>query len=224
MKRKRRIEKSAVMGMLACFAVACESGGPDAITQDEANAIAELVGNMTIGPLVELSGAADLGRNATEDRPRGRSGDFDRERECPEGGTVSISGTMSAERGEDSRTRELRVTTEFDHCTRTNREGVTMALTGTVRKELTKTATYEDNVVSISMDGTWAGSVAWENPDEDTSGVCEIDVTIDIDIVIDRENRSREVEGGVTGTVCGVEVDTKNRRGWLKLGLGGSRG
>jgi len=193
--------------MLACLAVACESGGPDAITRDEAAAITELVGNVTVGPLVELS---------MREGPRGRSGEFNRERECPEGGTVSISGTMSAERGEGVRTRELRVTTEFDRCTRTSRDGVTMALTGTIEKELTKTVTYEDDVVSIGMDGTWTGSVAWENLDDDTSGVCEIDVTMDIDIVIDRANRSREVEGGVTGTVCGVEVDTKDRRGWLK--------
>jgi len=218
MKPNRRIEKAAVVGLLACLAVACERGGPDAITRDEAMAIAELVANETVGPLVELSaGAAYLGGRAADDRPRGGSREFYRERECPEGGTVSISGTMSAERGEGSRTRELRVTTEFDHCTRTNREGVTMSLTGTIEKQLTTTVTYEDNVVSVSMDGTWTGSVDWENLDEDTSGVCEIDITMDIDIVIDRENRSREVEGGVTGTVCGVEVETKNRRGWLRL-------
>ena len=204
--------------MLACLAVACESGGPDAITREEANAIVELVGNVTVGPLVGLSvGAADLGSGAGDDGPRGRSGEFERERECPEGGTVRISGTMSGERGENGATRELRVTTEFDHCTRTNREGVTMSLTGTIEKELTKTAIYKDNIVSISMDGTWTGSVAWENPDDDTSGVCDIDLTMDIDIVIDRRNRSREVEGDVTGTVCGVEVDMKHPRGWLKL-------
>ena len=220
MKRKRRIEKAAVTGMLACVAVACESG-PDAITEDEAMAVVELVGNVTIGPLVGLSvGAADLGRGVANDRDRdgdrGRSGEFDRERECPGGGTVRMSGTMSGERGERGGTREIRVTTEFDHCTRTSRDGVTMSLTGTVEKELTKTVTYEDNVVSISLDGTWTGSVAWENLDDGTSGVCEIDVIIDIDMVLDRENRSREVEGGVTGTVCGVEVDNKGRRGWLR--------
>ncbi len=220
MKRKRRIENAAVTGMLACMAVACESGGPDAITQDEAMAVVELVGNVTIGPLVGLSvGVADLGGGAANDRDRdrGRSGEFDRERECPGGGTVRMSGTMSGERGEDGGTREIRVTTEFDGCTRTSRDGVTMSLTGTVEKELTKTVAHEDNVVSISMDGTWTGSVAWENLDDGTSGVCEIDVIIDIDMVIDRENRTREVEGGVTGTVCGVEVDTKGRRGWLRL-------
>lgn len=218
MKRKRRMEKVAVTGMLACLAVACESGGPDAITPEEATAIVELVGNVTVGPLVGLSvGAAQLGGGLADDGPRGPSREFNRERECPEGGTVTISGTRSAERDEDGRTHELRVTTEFDRCTRTSREGVTMSLTGTIEKELTKKITYEDAIVSISMDGTWTGSVAWENLDDDTSGVCEIDVTIDIDIVIDRENRSREVEGGVTGTVCGVEVETKNRRGWLRL-------
>lgn len=218
MKRKRRIEKAAATGMLACLATACESGGPDAITQDEATAIAELVGNATVGPLVELSvRAARPGRRAADDGPRGRSGDFDRERECPEGGTVSISGTVSGERGEGGGTVEMRVTTEFDRCTRTSRGGVAISLTGTVEKELAKTVAHEDNVVSVGVDGTWTGSVAWENPDNDGSGVCEIDVTVDLDIVIDRENRSREVEGGVTGTVCGVEVDTKNRRGWLRL-------
>ena len=218
MERKRRMERAAVMGTLACLAVACESGGPHEITQDEATAIAELVGNATVGPLVGLSvGAARLGGDVADDRPRGRSGEFSRERKCPEGGTVSISGTRSAKGGEGGRTWELQVTTEFDRCTRTNREGLTMALTGTVEKELAKTVTREDNVVSISMEGTWTGSVAWDNLDDDTSGVCEIDVTMDIDIVIDRGNRTREVEGGVTGTVCGVEVDTKNRRGWLRL-------
>lgn len=217
MKRKRRIEKAAVTGMLACLVVACESGGPDGITEDEAMAIVELVGNVTIGPLVGLSvGAADLGGSATNDRDRGRSGEFDRKRECPGGGTVRVSGTMSGDRDERGGTREMRVTTEFDGCTRTSRDGVTMSLTGIVEKELTKTVTYEDSVVSIGMDGTWTGSVAWENLDDGTSGVCEIDVIIDIDMVIDRENRSRELEGGVTGTVCGVEVNTKNRRGWLR--------
>lgn len=222
MTRKRWIDGLAAAGVLAFFAAACESGGPDSMTEDEAAAVMEMVGSATVGPLAEVKGgSAKAEGGATEDRgPDGRGnkeGEFEREKDCPEGGTVTISGTISGDKDDESHTWHMRVNTEFDRCTKTNREDVTLTLTGTVAQDLTKTTTYDGKVVTIAMDGSWTGSVAWEKPDEDESGVCEIDVTMDVDIVIDYENRTREIEGGVRGTACGVEVDTMKKRGWLSF-------
>ena len=222
MTRRRWIYDDLVAAsVLALFAAACEGGGPEAMTQDEAAAVLEMVGITTVGPLVELSGGlANQRGGATDDRGQGgrsREGEFERQRECPEGGTVVVSGTIRAEGDRESRTMQMQVSTEFDDCTRTNREDITLTLDGTVAQELTKTTTYREDVVTIEMDGTWTGRVAWEKPDEDESGVCEIDVTMDVDIVIDRENRNRKVEGGVSGTACGVEVHTRKMREWLSV-------
>lgn len=219
MTLRRWIDRLGAAGVLACFAAACEGGGPEALTEDEATAVLEMVGSAIVGPLAEVAdGSANADGGATDDRGRGgRRGEreFESERDCPGGGTVTISGTTGGEGDRESRTRDMRVDTEFDRCTRTNREDITLTLTGTIAHDLAKATTRDGNVVTTSMDGTWTGSVAWEKPDEDESGVCEIDVTMGVEIVIDREGRTREVEGGVTGTACGVEVDTMNRRRWL---------
>ena len=272
MKRKRRIAKMATMGMLACLAVACHMGGSDGATEEEAVAVAELVGNVTIGPLVELwvgeaildgdfdpqgvSRKWDAEWESTPDggfrqkpwsEPRGQLGKFNREWECPEGGTVSISGNnkdhargilgsiLGALFKPQARwygeVGELRVKARFDHCARTSREGLTMALTGTVEKELDKTFIHEDTWVTIGMRGQWTGKVAWQHPDADRSGVCKIDgrtgdpsldhytdpVTIDMVMSVEHGNRSRQVEGDLEGYMCGQPVYTENRGEWLTL-------
>ena len=263
---KRRIEKVAVTGMLACLAMACER---DATTEEEAVAIAELVGNVTVGPLVELwVGEAILagefnpqGRSRDDNNwtppitwsePRGQTGRFKIELECPEGGSVSISGN-NKDRGPalegilgglieeifgwypewHGEVGELRAKAKFDHCARTSRDGLTMALTGTVDTEFAKTFIHQDTWVTVGMRGDWSGKVAWENPHAGRSGVCRIDgadrlrpdsspapVIMDMSMAVEHGNRSQHVEGGVSGFMCGQPVYTEDqddgRQGWLE--------
>ena len=68
---------------------------------------------------------------------------------------------------------ELQVKAKFDRCARTSRDGLALALTGTVEKELAKTFIHDSTRVVIGMRGGWDGKVAWENPDADRRGVCK---------------------------------------------------
>ena len=61
--------------------------------------------------------------------------------------------------------------------------------------------------IVLDVDGTWDGSVSWENEDDGTSGVCEVDVALDATIEIDIATGDHDVTGSLTGTVCGVSVD-----------------
>ena len=217
MAGKRWISGLVGIGMLSCFVAGCDDGEGDALTPEEAAAIAKMIGGATVGPL--------LGQSLGSLPPDGRAmtaKEYDFDVPCSEGGSVNLSGTADSDFGEDDKSVEIEGTISFDHCAEKMEDGETITLTeGSIDQLLHVLFSSSVGTARVKVDGSWSGSVAWENEDDGSSGVCEVDVTLDATIEIDMETKSYDVEGGVTGTVCGILVDA-DADDWVKMGKGGS--
>jgi len=211
MTGRNRVGGLFVIGMLAFSMAGCNDGEGDTLTPEEAAALAELIGKASVGSVGgQLSGllppsgpAADL---------RGTK-EYDFDKDCSEGGSVNLSGTADYDLGEDAVRLEIDGTVAFDHCAEKTDDGVTYTLTGSIDHLLHAVAGFSDHIVRVEVNGTANGSVGWDNGDGG-SGVCEVDVTIDVTVEFDKEAWSWEVEGGVTGTVCGISVEA-DASDWL---------
>jgi len=191
------------MGMLALVAAGCDEAERDAITAVEADAVAKLITDATVGAWWGRSGGsvppADDLLTANEE--------YDEIVECPEGGTMHLEGTIQS--SEDGSSSRMEGTITFDNCAAKTEDGETIVLTeGTINDLLEARIATDDGLsVRIDLHGSWDGSVAWENEDDGSSGVCDVDVTLDATITFDLATGTWEVEGGLSGTVCGDPVD-----------------
>ena len=218
---KRRIGSLIGIGVVACLAAGCDDGEGDALTPEEAAALAELIGRTSFDPLVSQSlGSLPAEGSTAPSAQKGGVKEYDFDKSCSEGGSVNLSGTADYDFGEDGFGVEVDGTIAFDHCAEKTDDGVTYALTGGIDHLVRMSGGYSEGTVGVEVDGTATGSVDWENEDDGSSGVCEVDVTIDVAIEFDKEGWSWEVEGGVTGTVCGISVDVEAKN-WLKKGWKG---
>ena len=213
MTAKRWISGLVGIGMLAFFVAGCDDGEGDALTPEEAAALAQVIGRASVGPLLDQS----LGSLPPDDRAHMAAKEYDFDKPCSEGGSVNLSGTADFGLGEDDKSVEIEGTITFDHCAEKTDDDVTFTLDGSIDMRLHALFSLSDATLRIKVDGSWTGSVAWENEDDGSSGVCEVDVTLDATIEIDKEGGNYEVEGGLTGTVCGISVDG-DVGDWLKLG------
>lgn len=212
MTGRHRVGGLVLMGVLAFAAAGCGDGEGDALTPEEAAALAELIGRASLGSLDgQLLGslppegaAADVGGDK----------DYDFDKACAEGGSANLSGTAGFSLGEGALRLEIDGSVAFDHCAEKTDDGVTYTLTGSIDHLLHATASYSEGAVRVEVDGTADGDVGWEN-DDGGSGVCEVDVTIDVTVEIDKDAGSWDAEGGLTGTVCGVSVEA-DAGDWLK--------
>ena len=216
MTAKRWISGLIGIGMLACFAAGCDDGEGDALTPEEAAALAKLIGRASVGPLVGQS----LGSLPPNGPAHMAAKEYDFDVPCSEGGSANLSGTADFDFGEDGKSFQTEGTITFDHCAEKTDDDVTFTLTGSIDMLLHGLVSFSDGVARIELDGSWNGSVAWENEDDGSSGVCEVDVTLDATIEIDLETKSYDAEGGLTGTVCGISVEG-DADDWLKMGKGG---
>ncbi|MDE2762653.1 MAG: hypothetical protein OXQ94_18970 [Gemmatimonadota bacterium] len=215
---RHRISGLIAVGMLAFSAAGCYDGEGDALTPEEAAALAELIGRASLGPVdAQLVGSVPPGATAARS---GGAKEYDFDKECSKGGSVNLSGTATFDSGEDAVRIEIDGAVRFDHCAETTDDGVTYALTGGVDHLLEVVGSFSGDVVRVEVEGSASGSVGWENLDDGSSGVCEVDVTIDVAVEVDKGAGTWEVEGGLTGTVCGISVEADAEE-WLKKGWKG---
>ncbi len=217
MTRKRWLSGLIGLGMLSVFVAACDDGEGDALTPEEAEALARLIGEASIGPVLgETVGALPPGGPAPNANAGGTK-EYDFDKECSKGGSVNLSGTADYEFGETGGTVRIEGAITFDDCGEKTDDGVTYTLGGRIDHLIEAVIGSSDGIFRVEVDGTANGSVAWKNEDDGGSGVCEVDVTIDLTVEVDKEAGTWEVEGGMTGTVCGISVEA-DASDWLDKG------
>jgi len=217
MTRRNRVGGLILIGTLAFSVAGCNDGGGDTLTPEEAEALAELIGRASFGPVVGQS----LGSLPPEgSAPAARAGgakEYDFDKDCSEGGSVNLSGTADFDLSKEDKSIEIDGTVTFDHCAENTDDGVTYTLTGSIDHLFHVMASFAGGTIRVEVADSASGSVGWENGDDGSSGVCEVDVTVDVTVEVDNEAGSWDVEGGVTGTVCGISVEA-DAKDWLKKG------
>lgn len=190
------------IGMLAVIVAGCEEAERDAITSVEADAVAKVITDATLGAWGNSTGSLP---------PDGGTAlmaleEYDYEVPCPEGGSIHLKGTIDT--SDDGSSSKMEGTMTFKNCAKMTEDGETIVLTeGTIDDMLHARVGGDGSTVTLGLDGSWNGSVSWENEDDGSSGVCDIDVTLEATIEIDMVTGEHDVDGGLSGTVCGVSVD-----------------
>ena len=206
MKSRRLIAQVASMVTLGLWMAGCATDPPRELTESETMTITEMVGGTVIRPAMEETIEAILFFGQAD--PQGL--DYEHKVDCPEGGTVALSGTVDVEVVDDwSFSADSEGSAGFDSCAGRTDEDVVIAFTGGIDFALTIVATMSlaHRVVYVSAEGSADGSLEWEIAEEGESGVCEVDVALDVDMEIDFRGGEPVIEGGATGTVCGYIVD-----------------
>jgi len=216
MNRKRWLGGLVGLGMLTCFVAGCDDGEGDALTPEEAAAIAGLIGKASVGPLLgqAVGQLPPNGPTASSDHAGGVK-EYDFDKPCSESGSVNLSGTADFEFGAGGATVRIEGTIALDDCAEKTDDGVTYTLNGSIDHVVDAAISFSGAVIRVELDGSATGSVTWSNEDDGGSGVCEVDVTLDVTVTVDKEAGSWEVEGGMTGTVCGISVEAE-AKSWLK--------
>ena len=217
MTRKRWLSGLIGLGLIAMFAAACDDGEGDALTPEEAAALARLIGEASVGPVLGETVGALPPNGPAPTAHAGGVKEYDFDKPCSEGGSVNLAGRAEFEFGEDGGTVRIEGTVDFEDCAEKTDEGVTFTLNGRIGHQLAAVVSYSDGIVRVEVDGSANGSVAWKNEDDGGSGVCEVDATIDVTVEVDKEAGTWEMEGGITGTVCGISVEA-DAKDWLKKG------
>lgn len=191
MTRNRWINGSFGVGMLAFFAASCENA-EDAITPDEARAIAHVIMSPSFSVFLDQVGGAVPPNDLAE---------YDITRRCFSGGTAHLKGTM--EKDVEAGYFWTEVISTFDNCAREwDYVGtVTLITEGSIDGMLRWVR------VDGRFDGSWSGNVSWES-DDGGSGKCEVDFAKELTWRIDPGTGSvGEVTGHTKGTICGVSLD-----------------
>ncbi len=198
MARNDRITASFIgVGMLAGFLAGCDSTmAPDPMTKEDAVAVAELIGGVSAEPLYDEAVAIAAGAQET----------LDLEEECPAGGSVKLSGTIDA----DDSVTTIDATATYDSC-----DDGRIAITGSVDELHHIGYGVSDGTVDLEGSVDWTGSVDWVKADG-SSGSCEVEVRLEATAEIDIETGVWEnVDGGMSGTVCGISVEGDVGSWWL---------
>ena len=208
MKPRRLITQVAALGTLGLWVAACATDPPRELTESEAMMIAELMGGSVVGPAVDET----LGSMLFSDLADNRGPTYEREIDCPEGGTATLSGTLDIRIGLSGLHADSEGSVAFDACADRTEDDVVIEITGGIdfEGEVEATVDLDDQVAYASVEGSAEGSVDWEIEEEGESGVCEVDVALDVDVEVDfgdGDFGDPVVEGGVTGTVCGHVID-----------------
>ena len=219
MKSGRLIAPLAFLGALGVWVAGCGTDPSRELTQDEAMMVARLMGGSVVGPTVdETLGSTpfwDLAdtRDWTHDtRDWTHEREVDREVDCPEGGTATLSGNFDIRIDLSGLHADAEGSVAFDACADRAEDEVLIEVTGGIdfEGEVEATADLDDQMAYASIEGSAEGSVDWEIEEEGESGTCEVDVALDVDVEVDFEDGDigdPVVEGGVTGTVCGHVID-----------------
>ena len=206
MNSRRLIAQVAALGALGPWVVACSTDHPPReLTESEAMMIVQLMGGTVVGPALEA--AAEAMRSTGEEDAQGLT--YEHEADCPEGGTAAHSGAVDVEIDDSSYSANSEGSVDFESCAGRTEEDVVIAFTGgiDVASSVEGRVSLSDRMAYMSAEGSAEGSLEWEIAEEGESGVCEVDMAIDIDLEIGFPGGERVVEGGVTGTVCGHVID-----------------
>ena len=128
--------------------------------------------------------------------------------DCPEGGKARWSGIVVAGEFDIA----LGGNTEFDGCADRVGEVVVTLDGNTLDDEVyTETTVHfpfddDDNKSEIMVTGTVDGVVDWSDSDG-REGTCELELELDVLFEITHEPWDIEQSGGMSGTICGIEIE-----------------
>ena len=201
--RKNTYRFAALAIFVAAAACSDNTGPATSIDATDAADIALdtdlLAGEIIYDQMFTGFAEAGLSANSADEKS------FDRSRNCPAGGTVTLSGTVTRTRDDEGTTFDVSATGAWNDCARRGRRGITRTLNGTF------TLTAHREIVNGQHNGqqttTKAGSFTWTSSDG-RSGQCDFDITS----TRYPDERRRTVQG----TVCGHTIDRTvdwNRQG-----------
>jgi hypothetical protein len=186
---------AAALATAAVLAAGCDrspTGGPDALTAEEARAVAEAYSQLGTGEAASLGGPA-----ASMDAERiGGTNTFSFTGDCPRGGVVRLDGSSTLTPGEAPSTATFAVTatrTE-EACGIPLRNGVgTLTLDGNPNVQFTSHSIWTDWIPG-DLTATQKGSFRWTRS-TGGSGVCTVDITT----VVSRAAMTYTVAGSFCG-------------------------
>ena len=195
----------ATAGVLACVVAACAED--EGLAPEEADAIVNLVGGTASGALLAETMSSSTAR-----------GDFDYDLTvpCPDGGSVTMSGTGELRVTAGGGEYELEGTNEFADCS-LEEDGVALTLvSGVVAQRFLMVVESSDDLTNVRAtgEGDWSGDVTVETG-SGYSGDCQLQLSLRLAVDVDLAGGgSVSVEGVVTGTVCDEPVEVDVTESW----------
>ena len=191
MARKQRIGGLVGVGMLAFLAAGCDNADYP-IALDEADALAQAIVGASQASHDRLDGLAAAGANV-EVR------EYDITVDCPDGGTVTLKGTIEVD--EEAGTAKQEGTQTYNNC------DLGVGEITVVEGRLSDVQMWVSGHDTVTWDASAAGSLFAES-DDGGSGECKVDLTVRITFRLDPNTRNVvDWDGHMAGTVCGVAVD-----------------
>jgi hypothetical protein len=200
MMHGRRTSAGAAVAALL-VAGACGDGATDpsqGLDLEDAAFVALQTDELAGAIVFDLVGVGPVLRGAG-----GREGEFERSRDCPDGGTITLAGESTrTEHGDGAVEWTLEATGEWNDCTRSRTSGdrsLTTVIDGSFQLEASRRHNGRVPVGDQTM--SKSGSFHWTRTTgaETREGDCSFEVTSV------RNPDSRRIV--VTGTVCGREID-----------------
>lgn len=188
----------AALAAAAVLAAGCDRspiGGPDALTAEEARAVAEAYGQLGTGELAGPGGPAP----SMDAQRIGGTTTFSFTGECPRGGVVRLDGSFAQTPGETPGTSEFTVTatrTEEACALPLRNGGGTLTLDGNPNVQFTSHSTWTDWRPG-DLIATKKGSFRWTRS-TGGSGVCTVDITTTLS--------RAAMTYTVAGSFCGHEI------------------
>ncbi len=186
------------MTLVLTVAGGCEdSAGPSSDLDVEEVTLLALETDGLTGLMVDdlMVGLGIIGLDPSGVGPRQGSGPFTRTRDCPAGGTITVSGTVERTANEGVVEWNVEGNGTWANCARTRRE-LTLTING--QFEFESHRKHVNGAPEGPQTSSKSGSYTWTRSDG-KSGTCEFSVT-----------STRDPEAGtrtVKGTVCGREID-----------------
>lgn len=199
MTKNSRITRGLMgVGMLAGLLTGCDSTtAPDWFTREDAIAVAELVGGVSAGSLYGEGVASAAGAQ-----------DVVVEARCPAGGSTKWSGTVDA--AGDGISFEVEATATYDRC-----DDGAIEVSGSVVELHDLQLEVSGGTVHLDGGVNWTGDVDWAKADG-SSGSCEVGVRLEAAAEVDIETGTwTNMDGGLSGTVCGISVEGDVGDWWL---------
>lgn len=209
--------------VLASSLTACDNGmdAEDMLTQQEADALLEIIAtNFVVSTSVLGNVATDEEPPDTDDIPDAGAFavTFDTTFACSSGGSATVAGNAapaSVEQGD-----ELALRYNFGQFTENCKETVdNTTLEVDIYYGVRQQGLFSFGVVDtdnslgfvIGQEGETEGTLAWEAGDR--SGVCDVDLSTDLDIditlfgMVADDEEPVSIEGGTSGSICGLSVE-----------------
>lgn len=194
-----RMRSTAAALTIVLTATAACDGGTDVeeeLTQVEAQALAEILTGTVVASWGQTEGPQGAPARATYQS----SVDF--VAPCPLGGSVAVAGDLAAEVDDETQDATIDYTLRHTHqgCVAESESGLRFTLTGAPLV----TADLQLQTVGnlLSLDGDFAGGVAWST--EGKEGVCTLALDFGADLDVAQESGT----ASLAGTVCGVTVSS----------------